>query len=84
MEYLCENEHVFVHAAKKITPYREKETLESFICPHCGTLKYREYKQQDVVTSVISVDLSEVDVRLKEGYVVESLYAKTATLVKRE
>ena len=55
------------------------------MCPLCGSFEFDEYKEvQPEISSVKSVPLAEVDDLLKEGYVVESLYAKTATLVKRE
>jgi hypothetical protein len=43
-----------------------------------------EIKQVPNITSVLSCDLDEVDTFLKQGYIVKELYAKTATLVKRE
>ena len=83
MRYICENNHVFEHTAKRIEVL-ENLTIEHYVCPHCKTLTYCEYTlDKKSITSVISVDLAEVDAKLAEGYEVESLYAKTATLVKR-
>jgi len=94
MRYICENDHIFEHTAKLQTRSQieedtlkgreECDILEIPVCPICETRIYSEYvldKKQ--ITSVMSVDLSEVDNKLKEGYEVESLYAKTATLVKK-
>ena len=56
-------------------------------CPveHCGCINLKEYiAPQENIISVKSVDLSEVDSYLKEGYLVESLYAKNAVLVKKQ
>jgi len=83
MEYKCENNHIFVHTAKLIEP-RGDGSIETPVCPRCGIVSYREYKTpESTIISVISVDIADVDSKLTEGYEVESLYAKTATLVKR-
>ncbi len=61
------------------------EMTETHVCPFCQSLEYTEFAEpQPEITSVVNVDLADVDAKLKEGYVVESLYAKTATLVRRE
>lgn len=60
-------------------------TLEQHVCPYCQSLNFTEFVEpQPAIINVKSVDLENVDAWLKEGYVVESLYAKTATLVKKE
>ena len=86
MRYICENNHIFEHIGKlTLSPKTTTGSLEVPVCPICETRIYSEYvldKKQ--ITSVISVDIAEVDTKLKEGYEVESLYAKTATLVKRD
>jgi|GEM_PF-2743415 len=85
MKHLCENWHVFEHAGKMITNLTDSVTVEVPVCPICYTSTYSEYvldKKQ--IINVISVDIADVDDKLKEGYEVESLYAKTATLVKRQ
>lgn len=98
MKYLCVNKHMFIHPAKRVVGksqqpqpssdqdfYINTEAVESYVCPFCQSLEYSEFVEpKPEITSVISVDLADVDVKLKEGYVVESLYAKTATLVRRE
>ena len=62
-----------------------KEITETKICPFCGEKEFEEQREpQPEIVSVKSVDLADVDAWLEQGYVVESLYAKTATLVKRE
>ena len=84
MKYICENDHIFEHTAK-MSQMLEDVGYEIPVCPICHTRIYSEYvldKKQ--ITSVISVDLSEVDAKLQEGYEVEALYAKTATLVKKD
>ena len=57
--------------------------LETHVCPYCRSLNLEEVVEILPVVSVRSVDLSEVDNLLKEGYEVHELYAKTATLVKK-
>ena len=86
MEYICENDHKFMHTAKlTISPKTETGSIEVPVCPICETRIYAEYVlDKKRIISVASVELSEVDTKLKEGYEVDSLYAKTATLVKRE
>jgi len=88
MRYICENGHIFEHIGKEITTCINGDntlTLEHPVCPICVTRIYDEYVlDKKRITSVVSVDIAEVDTKLKEGYEVESLYAKTATLVKRD
>ena len=84
MRYICENGHIFEHTAKQISKVSEAESYEIPVCPICVTRIYSEYILDDTITSVISVSLDDVDEKLKEGYKVESLYAKTATLIKKE
>jgi len=85
MRYICENDHIFEHTGKMISNIDDGVILEVPVCPICETRIYAEYVlDKKAITSVISVDIAEVDNKLKEGYEVELLYAKTATLVKRE
>lgn len=82
MRYICENGDIFEHTAKK--SYQEENIeYELPICPICYTNVYSEYVLDDAIISVISVPLADVDEKLKEGYKVQSLYAKTATLIKK-
>lgn len=61
------------------------KSAEYHVCPYCQSLNIDEQVEpQPEIKSVISVPIEEVDVKLKEGYVVRELYAKTATLVKLE
>ena len=61
-----------------------ESSIETHCCPYCQSLSYDEVVEpKEEITSVKSVDLAEVDKWLLEGYLVESLYAKTATLVKK-
>ena len=89
MKYICENNHLFEHSGKVIrsetNEYGLTTTTEKHCCPICESLVYSEYVlEKKKITSLISVNLSEVDSKIKEGYEVEASYAKTATLVKRE
>ena len=60
-------------------------TEESLVCPKCRSNYFDEIeKVEDKISSVKSVPLEEVDALLKKGYVVKELYAKTATLIKKE
>ena len=86
MRYICERDDIFEHTAKliQIEPDGTSQ-LEVPVCPICHTNVYSEYVlDKQKIVSVVSVDLTDVDAKLKDGYTVESLYAKTATLVKRE
>ena len=86
MRYICEDDHIFEHTAKlHCRSLDETSAVEVPVCPICETRIYSEYvldKKQ--IVSVVSVELSEVDTKLKEGYEVDNLYAKTATLVKKD
>lgn len=88
MKYKCDAGHEFIHTAKLIKIHHSDEaatqTIEMQVCPYCLTIDYQEFKIKDTIVSVISTALSDVDSFLKDGYEVESLYAKTATLVKKE
>lgn len=86
MRYICENSHIFEHTAKlHCRSLDETSVIEVPVCPICENRIYSEYVlDKKRITSVLSVDLAEVDAKLKEGYEIESLYAKTATLVIRE
>jgi len=60
-------------------------SLEVSVCPYCKSLDIEDHVEvEPAITSVKSVDLAEVDGFLKEGYVVHELYAKTATIIKKE
>ena len=60
-------------------------TTETHVCPYCDSINLTEYLESEPsITSVVSVDIADVDGKLKEGYIVHELYAKTATLVKKE
>ena len=82
MRYICENDHIFEHTAK-MTTCVDDIVYEIPVCPHCYIKTYAEHVIDTKITSVISVELDKVDAKLAEGYEVESLYAKTATLVKK-
>ena len=89
MRYICENDHIFEHTGKLIIMIFNRDgpdkTLEVPVCPICETRIYSEYVlDKKRIISAISVDIADVDAKLKEGYEVDNLYAKTATLVKRD
>jgi hypothetical protein len=92
MKYQCAGcKRVFLHPAKK-TNFRYNANAESegtllfqveeSVCPYCETPNLVEYMEP--ISSVKSVDIAEVDALLKQGYVIHELYAKTATLIKKE
>lgn len=84
MRYICENDHIF-EAYGKMMYDKNNVGYEIPVCPICETKIFSEYVLgKKRITSLISVDISEVDTKIKEGYEVENTYAKTATLVKRE
>jgi len=85
MKYICENDHIFEHTAKMISNIDDHVILEVPVCPICETRIYAEYVlDKRRIISAISVDIADVDSKLQEGYEVDNLYAKTATLVKRD
>jgi len=83
---------VFVHTAKKTETIHELQkqamavnifTTELYVCPYCSSAEYEEYtKMQGEIVSVKSVDLTQVDEMLQQGYKVHELYAKNAVLIK--
>jgi len=57
------------------------EGIESHVCPVCHGLFFMEYDEpKPEISSVVSIELAQVDSYLAKGYVVHELYAKTATL----
>ena len=86
MRYICEYDHIFEHTGKlHARSLDEISSVEVPVCPIYETRIYAEYVlDKKRIISVVSVDLSEVDAKLKEGYEVDNLYAKTATLVKKD
>ena len=95
MKYQCAGcKRVFLHPAKRITEelslvvidtspqIRVANSMEKHACPYCQSLDLTEY--QEPIASVKSVDIAEVDALLKQGYAVHELYARTATLIKKE
>ena len=84
MKYQCLNQtckKTFMHTAESNCT-EENYVTTHHICPYCGSKYYDLFTPK--ITSVKSVDLSEVDKYLKQGYEVEQLYSKTATLIKKE
>jgi hypothetical protein len=66
-------------------------TITVHVCPVCAktsnnaNVALTEFVEPEAdITSVLSCDLGAVDGFLKQGYIVKELYAKTATLIKRE
>lgn len=85
MKYQCKEGHTFLFPLTRHEGKDENNWVETKHCPFCMTANYEEYTEaQPDITSVKSVDLSQVDDYLKLGYTVKELYAKTATLVKLE
>ncbi len=61
--------------------------IERPICPFCHGLTFEEYVEpvvQEKIVSVKSVELDKVDEWIGQGYEVKELYAKTATMIKKE
>jgi hypothetical protein len=83
MKYICENDHIFEHTARH-SYQAGMNHYEIPVCPLCFSRIYTEYViDASIIISVISVPIDDVDIKLAEGYEVEALYAKTATLVKK-
>ena len=61
----------------------ETKSRETYHCPFCENQRFTEFIEPEPdIISVKSVDLNEVDTYLKDGYVVEAMFAKTATIKK--
>ena len=58
--------------------------IEKPVCPFCHSLTFEEYAEPlPKLVSVLSVEIADVDAKLKEGYEVKELYAKSAILIKK-
>ena len=91
---------VFLYAAKltqqdlhtkqdfpKDHSYYAEKIIETHVCPFCESLEFEEYIEPiivDKISSVKSVELDKVDEWITQGYEVKELYAKTATMIKKE
>jgi uncharacterized protein (DUF2225 family) len=61
--------------------------FEVNVCPYCQTLDFQEHVESmpvEKIVSVKSVELDKVDEWIGQGYEVKELYAKTATMIKKE
>lgn len=83
----------FLYTAKRIESKTDMATdmneliFETHVCPHCHSLDFEEYVEpviQEKISSVKSVELDKVDEMITQGYEVKELYAKTATMIKKE
>lgn len=77
----------FVHSAvfRSVDIDTGTDYIDRHVCPYCASNKYAEIKLETAkIVSVRSVDIAQVDMCLAEGYEVHELYAKTATLIKRQ
>lgn len=84
MKVECINcKKVFIFSKTVTITLGTERVEETHVCPYCNSLNLAVYEEPlPEVTSVLSVPLEEVDGKLKEGYMVKELYAKTATLIK--
>lgn len=87
----CDCKKTFVYAAKltqnDLSQTDLTKSLETHVCPYCKSLNIQEHVEAAVVEkicSVKSVELDKVDDMIKEGYEVKELYAKSATMIKKE
>lgn len=78
--------NVDMQQENNITAQTQNTTgLETYVCPVCNGKFFMEYDEpQPEISSVLSVDLAQVDSYLAKGYVVHELYARSATLIKKE
>ena len=91
MKYQCLNpecKKTFLQSALLHVPLANGASgalfAESHCCPFCHGLDIEEFKLEEAkIISVLSVPLEDVDAKLKDGYQVHELYAKTATLTKK-
>jgi hypothetical protein len=88
MKFVCLNpecKKTFVYPAKLLHDASSPPwgVVEKHVCSYCLSLNIDEQPEVEFkICSVISVPIEDVDAKLKEGYVVKELYAKSATLVK--
>lgn len=91
---------IFIYAAKLIQQdlhakqdfpkdysYYAEKIIETHVCPFCESLDFEEYiepKTIEKISSVKSVELEKVDEWITQGYEVKELYAKMATMIKKE
>jgi len=61
----------------ELTEWDDGETPKAYL------VYVLELEEAETVTSVLSVELNQVDPYLAQGYIVHELFAKTATLVKK-
>ena len=83
IKYQCSEGHIFLFPMKSRVGIAEFTFTEVMLCPegNCNSRHIEEYKEPEPeISSVVSVDLAQVDSYLAKGYVVHELYAKTATL----
>jgi len=79
----CKKTFVYVAKFDCEIPGPNDGVVQKSVCPYCLSINIDEYTdQKPEISSVVSVPIEEVDAKLKEGYVVKDLYAKTATLIK--
>ena len=89
MKFVCQNpkcKKTFVYVAKLTSEINvNQDILEIHVCPYCHELEFEEYIEPvGKISSVKSVELAEVDSWIGQGYEVKELYAKTATMIKKE
>ena len=94
MKYVClECKRTFLHCAKLtdnnvsigMNTAPITKSFETYVCPHCKSLNVDEFvESHPAIVSVKSVELDKVDEWIGQGYQVKELYAKTATMVKKE
>jgi predicted nucleic-acid-binding Zn-ribbon protein len=93
--FLCQKcGNIFLYPAKKIAVQMETDvneasvTIESQVCPICGSLNYTLNEVPAApapeISALIESPLCEVNSHIAEGYKVlpDKLYAKSAILVK--
>jgi hypothetical protein len=98
MQYVCENNHHFMHPAKQVLSIDDRRTIlmgnlgvqgdytETSVCPFCLSKTFTEEKEADVA-NVLVVELTTgpqiaIDKALSEGYKVVGRYAKQYILEK--
>ena len=94
MKYVClECKKTFLHCAKftdnnvsiGMNTAPITKSFETYVCPYCKSLDVDEFvESHPAIASVKSVELDKVDEWISQGYQVKELYAKMATMVKKE
>jgi hypothetical protein len=80
----CNKEFLYPALQTQVFEHVFSGNVQYHVCPFCNSKELDEIeKTQPTITSIKQVDIAEADALIKEGYVVEQIYAKNVVLVKK-